>query len=169
MPKAYRVLAEKYQTLLEANQPEHEYAVESNNPRMYTYKSYELFAKRCMECSTYEEFKPLCKDFLFKQLPGNREIEMHIKANTLYTALKAVVSANAPLLKNTLSIDELNDAVYNTLVSLTRIWYSPNQAVQNQKDGKEAWEKWYSAYSDYKQAMQSLKKGSEEAGVNLDI
>jgi len=169
MPKAYRVLAEKYQALLEADQPEQGYKADPNNPLQYTLESYELFVQRCIECTSYDDFRYVCKEFYYRSLPGDRYVEMSIHANVLYSILTTVISVSVPLLANTPSVDYLGSAIHTTLVSFSRMEYSPSRAVQDQKEAKEMWGLWYTAYTKYKESVRELEKGSKEAGVNLDI
>lgn len=185
MPKAYRVLTEKYQALLEADLSYQGYEISSNDATLYVGKSYELFVKRCMEASTYEELARLCKDFYLRPIFGDRYRVMHITvvelreaAYNLISPLNLPVPEVGPYKKVFTKKREIKDiheylteAIYLTILSVSRMetGYSLETAVKEQEHAKEIWNAWHHIYSSYKRAVKNLKTGSEEAGFDLDV
>jgi hypothetical protein len=173
MPKAYRVLAEKYQTLLESDQPEQEYKLDPADSSRYATESYSVFVKKCMEATSYDDFRYICKEFYHRPLIGGRYREMFVHANVLNLAVEveAALKAKGSLLSNPRIVDYLYHSIYMTIVSFTRMEYSDNyaQANRDQNEAKEAWELWNAEYTKYKEIISTMQKSSDTANVSLDI
>lgn len=171
MSKAHKVLAEKYQTLLESDQPKQEYELDPVDSSKYTTESYSVFVKKCMEATSYDDFRYICKEFYHRPLIGDRYREMNIHANILNLSVEAAVKTKGPLLSNPRVVDYLYHSIYMTIISFTRMEYSDNyaQANRDQNEAKEAWGLWNTEYTKYKEIISTMQKSSDTARVELDI
>ena len=174
MSKAHKALAEKYQTLLESDQPKQEYELDPVDSSKYTTESYSVFVKKCMEATSYDDFRYICKEFYHRPLiVGIAYREMNIHANILNLAVEAAMKAKGPLLSNPRVVDYLYHSIYMTIVSFTRMEYSYSdnyaQANRDQNEAKEAWGLWITEYTKYKEIISTMQKSSDTARVELDI
>ena len=151
MRTQYKVLAEKYTEITEAN------------PSVLLYKP---TIRKVLNCTTFEQVvetikaSGICKDLDYYVI--NKKViqvckEKGIDGNAL-----------SPFVKTETYVG--HDLYY----LIVQVCYAIH--LSNFEKAKDAWDKWSSYYLPFKAAQQTykaaqkvIKKGSEEAGVNLDI
>ena len=191
MPKAYRVLAEKYEALSELK----ETRIYGLDDKYYTHFEYVAFVKKVMWADTYEKFAIFCKDFIHRPaavLAGT--VEMRIDKRLLEDLVtndeviskvpalpdgpawpRFVMGPSGRLIrvptdtKIERASDYLIEALAYTLLSFTRKLYSPERAISDQEEGEIMWNAWHKAFTNYKKAGEQMKKAEDEAEIKLDI
>ena len=173
MPKAYRVLAEKYEALSQGEILE----AYTGNP-YYSREEYIAFIKSAMEADTYGKFAKLCKNFIHKPTGVLTQfVEMRVNKALLEELVsddevisKVPALPNSPTeIKYNSAADYLNNALGYTLTSFTRQLYAPERSIYDQEKGEVLWNAWHKAYTDYKKAGEQMKKAEDEAKIKLDI
>jgi hypothetical protein len=172
MPKAYRVLAEKYEALSELKE------IYGLKEIYYTHVEYVAFIKRVMWADTYEKFAKFCEDFIHRPAPvlagiiemriDKRLLEDLVTNDEVISKVPALPDSPTEIKYNS-AADYLNEALAHTLLSFTRKLYAPERAVTDREEGEIMWNAWHKAYTDYIKAEEQMKKASDDADVKLDI